>query len=165
LSNGRADPRGSLWLGSLRSNVNPDGSSKEAEGSDGMLLRIDPDCNVSEWKRDIGHLKYSGMQSGSYALGRRTFFASHRHTRATGKSVPCIRVNDITTIAGGPGIIQEMGTSKIRAVFRNLKHVIKHSYIRRTAEIVRNTMQERNENRFKENIYECPRDSHAREAE
>jgi sugar lactone lactonase YvrE len=54
LNDGRADPRGSLWLGSMRNNVNPDGSSAEAGGSDGMLLRVDPDCKVSEWKRDIG---------------------------------------------------------------------------------------------------------------
>ncbi len=55
LNDGRADPRGSLWLGSMRNNVNPDGSpGEEAGGSDGVLLRIDPDGSVKEWKKDIG---------------------------------------------------------------------------------------------------------------
>ncbi len=54
LNDGRPDPRGSFWLGSMRNNVNPDGSSTEAGGLDGILMRIDPDGSVSEWKRDIG---------------------------------------------------------------------------------------------------------------
>ncbi len=54
LNDGRADPRGSLWVGSMRNNVNPDGSSGEAGGQDGVLYRIDPDGRVSEWKRDVG---------------------------------------------------------------------------------------------------------------
>ena len=54
LNDGRADPRGSLWLGSMRNNVRADGSSVEAGGKDGVLYRIDPDGSVSEWKRGIG---------------------------------------------------------------------------------------------------------------
>ncbi len=54
LNDGRADPRGSLWLGSMRNNVNPDGSGTEAGGADGVLYRIDPDGSVTEWKREIG---------------------------------------------------------------------------------------------------------------
>ena len=50
----RPDPRGSLWLGSMRNNVNADGSAGEVGGSDGILFRIDPDGAVSEWKREIG---------------------------------------------------------------------------------------------------------------
>jgi sugar lactone lactonase YvrE len=50
----RPDPRGSLWAGTMRNNVLPDGSSGEAGGTDGVLYRIDPDGAVSEWKRDIG---------------------------------------------------------------------------------------------------------------
>jgi sugar lactone lactonase YvrE len=53
-NDGRADPRGSLWLGSMRNNVNPDGSAGEAGGTDGLLFRIDPDGTVREWKRDVG---------------------------------------------------------------------------------------------------------------
>ena len=44
LNDARADPRGSLWVGSMRNNVNPDGSSREAGGKDGILHRIDPDA-------------------------------------------------------------------------------------------------------------------------
>jgi sugar lactone lactonase YvrE len=50
----RADPRGSLWVGSMRNNVNPDGTATEAGGSDGVLYRVDPDGSVVEWKREIG---------------------------------------------------------------------------------------------------------------
>lgn len=54
LNDGRADPRGSLWVGSMRNNVNPDGSSREAGGKDGILHRLDPDARVTIHKRDIG---------------------------------------------------------------------------------------------------------------
>ncbi len=54
LNDGRADPRGSLWVGSMRNNVKADGSSGKAGGKDGVLFRIDPDGKVSEWKREIG---------------------------------------------------------------------------------------------------------------
>ena len=54
LNDGRADPRGSLWVGSMRNNVNPDGSSREAGGKDGILHRLDPDAGLSVHRRDIG---------------------------------------------------------------------------------------------------------------
>lgn len=54
LNDGRSDPRGSFWTGSMRNNVNPDGSSGEAGGADGVLYRIDPNGSVSVWKRGIG---------------------------------------------------------------------------------------------------------------
>ena len=54
LNDGRADPRGSLWLGSMRNNVKPDGSLMEAGGTDGILFRIDSNNHVSEWKKEIG---------------------------------------------------------------------------------------------------------------
>jgi sugar lactone lactonase YvrE len=50
----RPDPRGSLWLGTMRNNVNPDGSAGAAGGRDGELLRLDPDGTVTTWRRDIG---------------------------------------------------------------------------------------------------------------
>ncbi|MGO9262414.1 MAG: SMP-30/gluconolactonase/LRE family protein [Bryobacteraceae bacterium] len=50
----RPDPRGSFWLGSMRNNVNPDGSSGVCGGKDGALYRIDPDGSVTECKRGIG---------------------------------------------------------------------------------------------------------------
>ncbi|HSS98443.1 MAG TPA: SMP-30/gluconolactonase/LRE family protein, partial [Terriglobales bacterium] len=39
LNDARADPRGSLWVGSMRNNVNPDGSPGKAGGKDGILCR------------------------------------------------------------------------------------------------------------------------------
>jgi sugar lactone lactonase YvrE len=54
LNDCRPDPRGSVWLGSMRNNVNPDGSSGQEGGKDGILYRVDADGQVSEWKRDIG---------------------------------------------------------------------------------------------------------------
>ena len=54
LNDARADPRGSLWLGSMRNNVNPDGSCGPAGGRDGILFRLDPDAAVTMWRREIG---------------------------------------------------------------------------------------------------------------
>ena len=54
LNDARADPRGSLWVGSMRNNVNPDGSSGEAGGQDGILQRIDTDGRVTIHRRNIG---------------------------------------------------------------------------------------------------------------
>ncbi len=54
LNDARCDPRGSLWLGSMRNNVNPDGSASEAGGKDGALVRVDPDGTVTTWRTDIG---------------------------------------------------------------------------------------------------------------
>lgn len=54
LNDGRADPRGSFWVGSMRNNVKPDGSLGDAGGQDGMLYRIDPDGRSSIHRRNIG---------------------------------------------------------------------------------------------------------------
>jgi sugar lactone lactonase YvrE len=54
LNDGRPDPRGSFWVGSMRNNVGADGSPGECGGADGVLFRLDPDGAVSEWKRGIG---------------------------------------------------------------------------------------------------------------
>ncbi|MGD0499609.1 MAG: SMP-30/gluconolactonase/LRE family protein [Bryobacteraceae bacterium] len=54
LNDGRPDPRGSLWVGSMRNNVRADGSAEKSGGADGVLFRVDPDGSVSEWKRGIG---------------------------------------------------------------------------------------------------------------
>ena len=54
LNDARPDPRGSLWLGSMRNNINPDKSMGSTGGTDGILYRLDPDGAISEWKSDIG---------------------------------------------------------------------------------------------------------------
>jgi sugar lactone lactonase YvrE len=53
LNDGRADPRGSFWVGSMRNNVHADGSAGEAGGSDGVLYRIDGDGSMVELLRGI----------------------------------------------------------------------------------------------------------------
>jgi len=54
LNDAGVDPRGSLWVGSMRNNVNPDGSEGEAGGNDGILYRIDPDGSVAVCEERIG---------------------------------------------------------------------------------------------------------------
>lgn len=54
LNDARADPRGSLWVGSMRNNVLSDGCATEAGGLDGVLYRVDPDGQVSKHRTDIG---------------------------------------------------------------------------------------------------------------
>src|SRR5438874_9212702 len=54
LNDARSDPRGSLWVGSMRNNVKSDGSSGAAGGQDGVLFRLDPDAKITQWQRDIG---------------------------------------------------------------------------------------------------------------
>ncbi len=54
LNDARCDPRGSLWLGSMRNNVNADGSPGEASGKDGVLVRLDPDGQSTTWRKGVG---------------------------------------------------------------------------------------------------------------
>jgi sugar lactone lactonase YvrE len=49
----RTDKRGSLWIGSMHNNVNPDGSAGTVEGYDGLLYRLDPDNTITEWCYDL----------------------------------------------------------------------------------------------------------------
>ncbi|HEX4756775.1 MAG TPA: SMP-30/gluconolactonase/LRE family protein [Terracidiphilus sp.] len=50
----RVDPRGSLWIGTMRNNVGPGGEDVEVPFTKGVLYRIDPNGAVSEWKHEIG---------------------------------------------------------------------------------------------------------------
>ena len=50
----KVDPRGSLWAGTMRNNVGPDGENLDVDFADGVLYRIDPDGSVSEWMHGIG---------------------------------------------------------------------------------------------------------------
>jgi sugar lactone lactonase YvrE len=54
LNDARVDPRGALWVGSMRNNVNADGSAGAAGGQDGALLRLDPDGRVTGWRQNLG---------------------------------------------------------------------------------------------------------------
>ena len=53
-NDGRIDPRGSLWVGTMRNNVGPRGEDLEVDFTGGVLYRIDPDGTVSEWKKGLG---------------------------------------------------------------------------------------------------------------
>ena len=69
LNDARCDPRGSLWMGSMRNNVNADGSASEAGGQDGILVRVDPDGKATTWRKGVGpalrpHSSYSGRLHG-----------------------------------------------------------------------------------------------------
>ena len=48
------DPGGVLWVGSMRNNVNEDGSPGEDGAGDGVLYRVDGTGASSEWRRDLG---------------------------------------------------------------------------------------------------------------
>jgi sugar lactone lactonase YvrE len=48
------DPRGSLWVGTMRNNVGPSGENLDVIFTDGVLYRIDPNGTATEWKRNIG---------------------------------------------------------------------------------------------------------------
>jgi sugar lactone lactonase YvrE len=48
------DPRGSLWVGTMRNNVGPQGEDLDVPFSGGVLYRLDPGGGVTEWKHDIG---------------------------------------------------------------------------------------------------------------
>jgi sugar lactone lactonase YvrE len=50
----RADPRGSLWIGSMWNNVKPDGSPGDLVNGHGALYRIDPDQTVTEFRKGLG---------------------------------------------------------------------------------------------------------------
>jgi sugar lactone lactonase YvrE len=54
LNDARADPRGSLWMGSMRNNINADGSGAETGGQEGKLFRLDPDGTVKIFREQIG---------------------------------------------------------------------------------------------------------------
>jgi len=54
LNDARCDPCGSLWIGSMRNNVNADGSASEAGGQDGILVRLDPDGKATTWRKGVG---------------------------------------------------------------------------------------------------------------
>jgi sugar lactone lactonase YvrE len=50
----RVDPRGSLWAGTMRNNVGPQGEDMDVKYTEGVLYRIDSDGAVSEWKTGVG---------------------------------------------------------------------------------------------------------------
>jgi sugar lactone lactonase YvrE len=53
LNDGRPDPAGRFWVGSMRNNVGPEGEVLPAGGTDGRLFRIDG-AGASSWREGIG---------------------------------------------------------------------------------------------------------------
>ena len=54
LNDGRSDPAGNFWVGSMKNNVLPDGELGEAGPGEGVLYRVDPAGAVTEWRKDLG---------------------------------------------------------------------------------------------------------------
>lgn len=54
LNDGRPDPAGNFWVGSMKNNVNPDGTLGEVTKGQGVLFRITPQGEASEWRKGIG---------------------------------------------------------------------------------------------------------------
>ncbi len=53
LNDGRADPHGTFWVGSMKNNVNPDGSLGETAKGEGILFRVSADGRAVERRRGV----------------------------------------------------------------------------------------------------------------
>lgn len=53
-NDGRADPLGNFWVGTMQNNVRDDGETVEIDGRDGALYRISPDGKVTTWATGLG---------------------------------------------------------------------------------------------------------------
>lgn len=47
LNEGKCDPQGRFWTGSMQTNLNPDGSGRDMDRNSGALFRVDPDGRTS----------------------------------------------------------------------------------------------------------------------
>ena len=54
LNDGRADPAGNFWVGSMKNNVLADGGDGEVGPGEGTLFRIAPDGAVTVWRERLG---------------------------------------------------------------------------------------------------------------
>ena len=54
LNDGRADPLGNFWVGSMKNNVLPDGELGEVGPGEGILFRITPSGEVTTWRKNLG---------------------------------------------------------------------------------------------------------------
>jgi sugar lactone lactonase YvrE len=53
-NDGRSDPAGNFWVGSMKNNVLPDGELGEAGKGEGVLFRVDPHRAVTAWRQRLG---------------------------------------------------------------------------------------------------------------
>jgi sugar lactone lactonase YvrE len=54
LNDGGTDGNGFFWIGSMRNNVAPDGTHRDAPGEHGSLYRVSPEGQVSVWDTGFG---------------------------------------------------------------------------------------------------------------
>ncbi len=54
LNDGRADPLGNFWVGSMKNNVLPDGELGEAGPGEGVLFRVSPAGEITRWRDNLG---------------------------------------------------------------------------------------------------------------
>jgi sugar lactone lactonase YvrE len=54
LNDGRTDPNGNFWVGSMKNNVLANGEAGEVGKGKGILFRIAPDRSVTRWREGIG---------------------------------------------------------------------------------------------------------------
>ena len=54
LNDGRADPLGNFWVGSMQNNVGPDGEPGESGPGQGALFRVAPGGAVTVWREGLG---------------------------------------------------------------------------------------------------------------
>lgn len=54
LNEGKCDPQGRFWAGSMQTNLNPDGSGRKMDRNSGALFRIDTDFSSSRTGDRIG---------------------------------------------------------------------------------------------------------------
>ncbi len=54
LNDGRTDPLGNFWVGSMKNNVLPDGELGDPGPGEGKLFRIAPDGTVTVWAENLG---------------------------------------------------------------------------------------------------------------
>ncbi|MGJ8533172.1 MAG: SMP-30/gluconolactonase/LRE family protein [Alphaproteobacteria bacterium] len=48
LNEGKCDPQGRFWAGTMQNNLNADGSGKDMDRNSGALFRVDPDGTISQ---------------------------------------------------------------------------------------------------------------------
>jgi sugar lactone lactonase YvrE len=53
-NDGRADPLGNFWIGTMRNNVRADGEIGEVDGRCGTLYRMSPDGRATTWATGLG---------------------------------------------------------------------------------------------------------------
>jgi sugar lactone lactonase YvrE len=53
-NDGRTDPAGNFWVGSMKNNVLADGELGDAGPGEGLLYRVDRGGRVTEWRKDLG---------------------------------------------------------------------------------------------------------------